>query len=119
MSSRAAEIGAQGEEIVATHLRSLGATIIAKNWRIKEGEIDLVARLDGALLFVEVKTRTSDRYGHPLEAIDREKAHRLQRLALAWIALNDMWGADFRIDCAAVHLRDRLNPVIDYRAGVL
>jgi len=107
MSSHAADIGAQGEEIVATHLRSLGATIIAKNWRIKEGEIDLVARLNGELLFVEVKTRTSDRYGHPLEAIDKEKAHRLQRLALAWIALNDMWGADFRIDCVSVDCPQR------------
>ena len=119
MSSRATEVGARGEEIVATHLQSLGATIIAKNWRIREGEIDIVARLEGELLFVEVKTRTSTRYGHPLEAIDREKAHRLQRLALAWIAMNDMWGANFRIDCAAVLLIDRLNPIIDYRAGVL
>lgn len=119
MSSRRAEIGAKGEEIVATFLRSQGATILAKNWRIREGEIDLVARLRGTLLFVEVKTRTSPKYGHPLEAIDKEKSLRLQRLALAWISTNDMWGAEFRIDCAAVHLRESLNPVIDYREGVL
>lgn len=119
MCSRRTEIGAEGEEIVASYLRNLGATIVAKNWRIKEGEIDLVARLDGTLLFVEVKTRTSARYGHPLEAIDRAKSLRLQRLALAWIAMNDQWGANYRIDCAAVHYRDRLHPEIDYRAGVL
>ena len=119
MSSRSIEIGTRGEEIVAAHLVNLGVNIIAKNWRIKEGEIDLVGNLNGLLIFVEVKTRTSERYGHPLEAITGEKAYRLQRLALAWIATHGQWGSDFRIDCAAVLLRDRLNPVIDYRAGVL
>jgi len=119
MSKRGVEIGAQGETLVASYLVAQGATIIARNWRVKEGEIDLVARHNGTLLFVEVKSRTSDKFGHPLEAIDKEKAHRLQRLALAWIATHDNWGADYRIDCAAVHLSDRLNPTIDYRAGVL
>lgn len=119
MSKRRVEIGAQGETLVASYLVAQGATIIARNWRVKEGEIDLVARHNGTLLFVEVKSRTSDKFGHPLEAIDKEKAHRLQRLALAWIATHDNWGADYRIDCAAVHLSDRLNPTIDYRAGVL
>ena len=119
MTKRANQIGAEGEQIVATHLQNLGATIIATNWRIKEGEIDLVARLDGRLLFVEVKSRTSAKFGHPLEAVGPEKAHRLQRLALAWIAMHDQWGADYRIDCAAVHFRDGLKPAIEYRAGVL
>lgn len=119
MSSRLIELGTRGEEIVAAHLQNLGARIIAKNWRIKDGEIDLVARVNGTLIFVEVKTRSSHRYGHPLEAIDLRKAHRLQRLALAWIASHDQWGADYRIDCAAVDFSDRLNPVIDYRPGVL
>ncbi len=119
MSRREKLIGAAGETLVATYLREQGAVIIATNWRIKEGEIDLVARLDGRLLFVEVKSRTSAKFGHPLEAIGPEKAHRLQRLALAWIAVHDQWGADYRIDCAAVHFRDGLQPEIEYRAGVL
>ena len=119
MTKRAKQIGADGETLVASYLQDQGAAIIARNWRIKEGEIDLVARLDGRLLFVEVKSRTSDKFGHPLEAIGSEKAHRLQRLALAWIAMHDQWGADYRIDCAAVHFRDGLKPLIEYRAGVL
>lgn len=119
MTSRAAKVGADGETLVASYLQSHGATIIARNWRIREGEIDLVACNNGTLIFVEVKSRTSKRYGHPLEAINAAKAHRLQRLALAWIALNDQWGADYRIDCAAVNFRDGLNPSIDYREGVL
>lgn len=119
MTKRTTQIGADGETLVASYLEDQGAMIIARNWRIKEGEIDLVVRLDGRLLFVEVKSRTSAKYGHPLEAIGREKAHRLQRLALAWIAIHDQWGADYRIDCAAVHFRNGLNPTIEYRAGVL
>ena len=119
MSRRENLIGAAGETLVATYLREQGAVIIATNWRIKEGEIDLVAMLDGRLLFVEVKSRTSAKFGHPLEAVGPEKAHRLQRLALAWIAMHDQWGADYRIDCAAVHFRDGLKPAIEYRAGVL
>ena len=119
MTQRAKIIGAAGETIVVSYLRAQGAVILATNWRIKEGEIDVVARLDGQLLFVEVKSRTSEKFGHPLEAIGAEKAHRLQKLALAWVALHDQWGADYRIDCAAVHFRNGLTPTIDYRAGVL
>jgi len=119
MSNLRAQIGADGETLVASFLEKQGAVILARNWRIKGGELDLVARLGETLLFVEVKSRTSSRFGHPLEAINADKAFRLQRLALAWIALHDQWGADYRIDCAAVSYRAGLKPVIDYRAGVL
>ena len=119
MTNRLAQIGADGETLVASYLESQGATIIARNWRIKGGELDLVARHDGILLFVEVKSRSSAKFGHPLEAIGPEKAFRLQRLALAWISTYDQWGADYRIDCAAVHFRHGLKPEIEYRAGVL
>jgi putative endonuclease len=113
------EIGATGEAYVAAYLASQGAFIIERNWRIKDGEIDLVARESGVILFVEVKTRTTGKFGHPLEAIDRHKAFRLQRLALAWISLHDKWGSEYRIDCAAVILNGNLEPQIDYRRGVL
>ena len=119
MTLRSTKIGADGETLVASFLLAKGATIIARNWRIKEGEIDLVARIEGTLIFVEVKSRTSNKYGHPLESIGAEKARRLQRLALAWISIHDQWGADYRIDCAAVNFRDGLKPSIDYREGVL
>jgi putative endonuclease len=119
MATHARELGADGEILVANYLKSQGAEIVARNWRIKDGEIDLVARLNGLLLFVEVKSRTSHAFGHPLEAIDRKKAHRLQKLALAWIATHDAWGSDYRIDAAAVDYRNGLKPNIDYRVGVL
>ena len=119
MKNRLAQIGADGETLVSSFLEKQGAVILARNWRIKAGEIDIVARLDKTLIFVEVKSRTSARYGHPLESINADKAFRLQRLALAWIALHDQWGADYRIDCAAVSYCSGLKPEIDYREAVL
>jgi len=68
---------------------------------------------------IEVKTRSSYAFGHPLEAIDREKAHRLQKLALAWLVTNNYFGSDYQVDVAAVTLNKTLKPLIDYRSGVL
>ena len=119
MATRARQVGIDGETLVSSYLQAQGAKILARNWRIREGEIDIVAKLHETLLFVEVKSRSSSAFGHPLEAIDRAKAHRLQRLALAWISLHDQWGADYRIDAAAVNFQNALKPTIDYRAGVL
>lgn len=113
-------IGAFGEKVVAEFLISRGATIIDRNWRIKEGEIDIVAQSrEGKIIFMEVKTRSSLAFGHPLESITNEKAHRLQRLALAWLATHRAFGAEFQIDCAAVLIGSDGQHSIEYRANVL
>lgn len=97
------DLGRRGEEYIASLLQARGDVIIDRNWRIRSGEIDIVSLdTNGELHFVEVKTRTSVAFGHPLEAIDEKKAHRLQRLALAWLATHSALGADFHIDVAAV-----------------
>ena len=113
-------IGAIGESAVADYLTERGFKILARNWRIKEGEIDLVSQSPaGKLHFVEVKTRSSHAFGHPLEAIDRDKAHRLQKLALAWLVTHNHFGGDYQVDVAAVTLNNSLHPIIDYRTGIL
>ena len=113
-------IGAFGEKAVAEFLISRGATIIDRNWRIKEGEIDIVAQSgEGKIIFIEVKTRSSLAFGHPLESITSVKAHRLQRLALAWLATHRAFGAEFQIDCAAVLIGSDGQHSIEYRANVL
>ena len=112
-------LGAKGEELVAQFIKTQGYEVIEKNWRIKEGEIDLIAKSrNGSYSFVEVKTRSSLAFGHPLEAITKEKAHRLQCLALAWLALNNQFGSEYVIDCASVLIANgRIE--IDYRKGIL
>ena len=118
--SRNRQIGAFGEATIAKYLESLGYDIIERNWRIKEGEIDLVAcDSDSLLHFIEVKTRSSLAFGDPLEAINRDKARRLQRLALAWLATHHHLGSEFSIDVAAVLLAADGSHTIDFRENIL
>ncbi|CAB4715601.1 unannotated protein [freshwater metagenome] len=111
--------GPFGEEVVANYLTASKAEIIDRNWRVREGEIDIVALLStGIFSFVEVKTRTSTAFGHPLEAITREKARRMQRLALAWLATHGCFGCEYQIDVAAVLIALDGTHTIDYRSDI-
>lgn len=113
-------LGAFGEEVTSQYLQQRGDEILERNWRIREGEIDLVSLgSDGIFHFVEVKTRSSLAFGHPFEAIDREKAHRLQRLALAWLATHGCLGCDYAIDVAAVLIGLDGSHSLELRAGIL
>lgn len=113
-------LGAFGEEIVARELKSRGAQILDRNWRIKEGEIDLVAQLpSGVIAIVEVKTRSTLAFGHPLESISPQKSQRLQRLALAWLVTHRRFGDVYQIDCVAVLVDQSGKHTIDYRSDVL
>jgi putative endonuclease len=78
-------VGRYGEQVAARHLVEAGLEILARNWRCAEGEIDIVARDDRALVICEVKTRSSEMFGLPAEAVTRKKADRLRRLAYLWL----------------------------------
>jgi putative endonuclease len=56
-----------------------------RNWRCREGELDLVVRIGGTVVFCEVKTRSSDRFGYPVEAVTGVKQARIRRLATRWL----------------------------------
>lgn len=113
-------IGACGEEIVTQYLTTHHAEIIERNWRIREGEIDIVAlHRSGVFAFVEVKTRSSMAFGHPFEAINEQKARRMQRLALGWLATHGCLGCDYQIDAAAVLIAPDGSHSIEYRANIL
>jgi putative endonuclease len=113
-------IGAMGEEAVTQFLINRDYEVIERNWRIREGEIDIVAlNPTGVFSFVEVKTRSSIAFGHPFEAITRDKAHRMQRLALAWLATHGCLGCDYQIDVAAVLVQPNGKLAIEYRERLL
>lgn len=97
-------LGAFGEAAAARHYTERHATVIDRNWRVREGELDLVvAERTGALVFVEVKTRRSTRFGLPVEAITPVKAARLRRLAGLWMRAHpDVRSQSIRIDIASV-----------------
>ena len=78
-------LGKSGEQAAAEYLESCGLRILDRNWRCATGEIDIVAVDRQTLVVVEVKARTSTRYGTPLEAVSRAKRARLRRLAVQWL----------------------------------
>lgn len=80
------DLGRAGEQRAVEHLTGLGYSILDRNWRCADGEIDIVAAHGSTLSIVEVKTRRSESHGHPFEAIDARKRRRLWRLAAAWVS---------------------------------
>lgn len=81
----ARDLGARGELAVAEWYLSRGYEVLARNWRCRAGELDLVVRRDGEVVFCEVKTRSSRRFGAPIEAVTPDKRKRLRRLAARWL----------------------------------
>jgi len=77
--------GDEAEEQACTYLRAQGYRIVARNWRTRSGEIDIVARDRDVLVFVEVKARADDRFGGPEGAVDRVKQQRMIRTAGAFL----------------------------------
>jgi putative endonuclease len=78
-------LGKYGEEIAVQHLTVKGLVILERNWRCEIGEIDVVAREGSDLVVCEVKTRRSEAFGAPLEAVSARKVRRMRSLALRWL----------------------------------
>ncbi|EAR25637.1 hypothetical protein A20C1_05201 [marine actinobacterium PHSC20C1] len=100
-------LGARGEELATDHLISAGLEILDRNWRCSQGELDIVARDQDDVVFVEVKTRSSVLFGHPFESITATKVARLRRLAAVWCDAHPGSGATVRIDAIAVIVPSR------------
>ena len=115
---RARAVGDRGEDLACTHLEALGWDVLDRNWRCREGELDVVALDDGLLVFCEVKTRRSERFGSPAEAVTVAKARRLRRLAWAWLTEHDRRGETFRIDVVGVLCRAGAPPRLQHLRGV-
>lgn len=106
------ERGADGERRAAEWYRQRGYTVLDRNWRIRDGELDLVLARQGEIVFCEVKARRSDAFGLPQEAVTRVKQARIRRLAAAWLAAHPGSSGAARFDVVAV-----LGEEIDVIAG--
>ena len=96
-------LGRHGEDLVAQWYRSAGHEVIDRNWRCAQGELDLVVRDGSTIVFCEVKTRSSLRYGSPFEAVDHTRRRRLRAAASLWLRECGPSGAhDVRFDVAGV-----------------
>ena len=108
-------LGERGEKFAGRYLRRRGYRILVRRFKTRAGEIDIVCRQDGWLAFVEVKTRKSDDFGAPSEAVTKEKQKHMSRVALEYLRLLDNPRIRFRFDIVEVILPDFARKPADIR----
>ena len=102
MTARRRALGARGEALAAAWYETEGYEVLARNWRCREGEIDLVLRRGRMVVFCEVKTRSTEAFGMPAEAVTTAKQAKLRTLAGRWLAEAGQNPSDLRFDVASV-----------------
>ena len=117
MTATTDRLGARGERIAEAYLTDAGLRVLDRNWRCRDGELDLVAREGDALVFCEVKTRRATGYGHPVEAVTVAKQRRLRLLAQRWLSAHEEHAPDLRFDVVGVLLRGRGPAVVTHLRG--
>jgi putative endonuclease len=114
-------LGDFGERLAARRLLESGYTLLDRNWRCRDGEIDIVARDGDVLVICEVKTRSSLAFGTPLESINTVKAARLHRLGGRWLQAHPEVRpvSRIRVDVVAILRRRRGAAVVEHLVGVV
>ena len=100
------ELGERGEDAAAKFLRHHGYKILVRRFKSHAGEIDIIARQKDSLVFIEVKTRTTEQYGAPSEAVGKKKQRHMVRAALDYLHLLDNPRIKFRFDIVEVLLHE-------------
>jgi putative endonuclease len=111
-------LGRYGEDVAASYLRSVGLEILERNWRCPAGEIDIVAQDGETLVVCEVKTRSGDAFGNPVEGVTPAKAARLRRLAALWLAAREVRFPEIRVDVVGVLRGPRGPATVEHLRGV-
>lgn len=102
--------GVQGEVLAREYLESKGYDVLDVNYTTKLGEIDVVARQGSYVVFIEVKSRLSKRFGAPMEAVNREKQRKYVKTAELYLIKKKLTGCDVRFDVIEV-FADKINHV--------
>lgn len=105
--------GKQGEEEAVHFLKKLGYKIVERNFKKPQGDIDIVALEGDTLVFVEVKTRYSQKYGLPVEAVTPWKVRQLIRNAYLYKMLHPDYPKSLRIDVVSVDYTNGMKPMIE------
>jgi putative endonuclease len=116
MANARMTLGQSGEDLACRELTRLGYAIVARRFRVRSGELDIVARDGPVLVFVEVKTRTGRRFGGAAEAVTFTKQRRIGRLAREYLLRHRLSDCPCRFDVVAVHL-DTGAPVVEVFRG--
>lgn len=99
------EIGQNGENIAEDYLKNEGYSIITRNFRTNQGEIDIIARDKQEIVFIEVKTRSNLKYGNPSEAVDQNKQNHIKMVAQYYIHKYHLYNCYIRFDVIEVYYR--------------
>jgi putative endonuclease len=102
MTLKKKELGAIGEAIVARFLKKRGYRIRERNYRVRLGEIDIIAEQGADLVFIEVKTRSDTIFGSPLESVTISKQRQLSKVALEYISKHNCHNRPARFDVVGV-----------------
>ena len=116
MSEERISLGKRGEGIAVDYLTHKGYQIIVRNYRRKTGEIDIIANDGDCIVFVEVKTRKTSRFGHPAEAVTKRKQNQISLTALNYLTHQNLMDAPVRFDVIAVTIA-RTAPEITHIIG--
>jgi len=95
-------VGEAGETLAAQWYEASGYQILERNWRTREGELDLILRRNRTLVICEVKTRSSDAFGLPAEAVNRAKRERIRHLTGQYLQTTSVRFLEVRFDVAAI-----------------
>lgn len=96
------ELGAEGEKLISEYIQKLGMRVLERNYHFGHEEIDIIARDGDTVAFIEVKTRTSDRFGRPEEAVTKAKQRAIVRTAMGYMKVKRLFESRVRFDVAAV-----------------
>jgi len=99
---RSGLLGKRGEDLAADYLAGTGLVVLSRNWRCRQGELDLVATDGERLVVCEVKTRSGTGYGEPSEGVTPAKAARIRRVTAAWLRAYRVGWCEIRFDVLAV-----------------
>ncbi|RKU28282.1 YraN family protein [Candidatus Poribacteria bacterium] len=97
-----------GEKLAVEHLKTQGYQILAQNYRFHRGEIDIIAKYEKRIVFVEVKTRRSLKYGVPQSAVTKQKQRQISKIALAYLQTHNLMDTPCRFDVIAIQLTQKL-----------
>lgn len=95
-------VGEYGERVAERYLTAAGLTVLDRNWRCSDGEVDLILRDGADVVFCEVKTRRSGTFGRPAEAVGHAKVRRLRKLAGRWLEQSGVRPRELRFDVVEV-----------------
>jgi len=97
-------LGKLGENYAFERLKKMGYRILHQNYRCPIGELDMIAEQDGSLVFIEVRTKSSNRYGTPDESITRKKQEKLRQIAMVYLSNQRLYGKTCRFDVVCVEV---------------